>query len=227
MSEFSEGYAVSKLLGSAPGYVGYRETAKLTDTIKQKPHAVILFDEFEKAHPDVHNLLLQILDEGSLTDAAGQTINFNNSLIILTTNAAKERFDGGQLGFETTSRTGTPAVSDLRPTLEEQFKPELLNRLSQIIVFNRLQEKDLLKVIRKDLQQLNHRLKPKGFSLKATPDVAKTLVKQLNPKLGAREVRRTVEQVIEKPLAQLLLNRVGKNKTYQVHINKEGQVKVK
>ncbi len=226
MSEFSEGFGVSKLVGSAPGYVGFREGAKLTDAVKNRPHAVILFDEFEKAHPDVHNLLLQILDEGTLTDATGQTVSFRNTLIILTTNAGRERFERGELGFNLNAAKQLSAL-DLRPVLEDHFRPELLNRLNQVVVFQRLEHLDLLKVIDKDLNELKARLKKRGYNLKTEAATTKALAKQLNPKLGARDVRRAIEEAIEKPLAQVLLAKSGKpKKVYTVKVSGKDKIEI-
>lgn len=224
MSEYAEGFAVSKLIGSAPGYVGFREGAKLTDAVKNKPHAVVLFDEFEKAHRDVHNLMLQVLDEGTLTDATGQAVSFNNCIIVFTTNAGRERFEGGELGFGGT-RSGLPTALDLRPLLEEHFKPELLNRISRIAVFQRLLAKDLLQVVKRDLSELTTRLKKRGLSFKADAAAAQALVKDINPKFGARDVRRVVEERIEQPLADLLLEKSNKPKRgFKIRTSKTGVI---
>ncbi|MFZ2681547.1 MAG: ATP-dependent Clp protease ATP-binding subunit [Patescibacteria group bacterium] len=226
MSEFAEGYAVSKLIGSAPGYVGYREGAKLTDAVKNKPHAVILFDEFEKAHPDVHNLLLQVLDDGTLTDATGQSVNFRNCIIILTTNAGRERFEKGELGFGG-SNASQPTATDLRPLLEEHFKPELLNRVNKVVVFQRLGANELLQVIKQDLIELTKRLKQQGYSIKTDPAALQTLVKALNPKFGARDVRRVVEEQVEQPLATVLLDKLtSSKKNYRIGVAKTGTIRI-
>ena len=227
MSEFSEGFAVSKLVGSPPGYVGFREGAKLTDAVKQKPHAVILFDEFEKAHPDVHNLLLQVLDDGVLTDATGQMISFRNALIIFTTNAGRERFEGGPLGFGGLANS-QPTALDLRPLLEDHFKPELLNRINRVVVFQRLKEKDLLQVVKRDLAELGQRLKKRGYAIKAQANAAQSLVKAINPKFGARDVRRVIEEYVEQPLAELLLAQKRRTKkTYTLQPNKTGKIHIR
>ncbi len=227
MSEFAEGFAVSKLVGSPPGYVGFREGAKLTDAVKQRPHCVILFDEFEKAHADVHNLLLQVLDDGVLTDATGQSVSFRNAIIIFTTNAGRERFEGGELGFGG-AKSGQPNALDLRPLLENHFKPELLNRINRVVVFQRLLEKDLLKVIKRDLAELSQRLKQRGYFIKTESGAAQTLIKAVNPKFGARDVRRVVEEQIEQPLAELLLEHGKKSKKiYKIKAAKTGTIQIK
>lgn len=226
MSEFAEGFAVSKLVGSPPGYVGFRDGAKLTDAVKNKPHAVILFDEFEKAHPDVHNLLLQVLDDGLLTDATGQSVSFRNAIIIFTTNAGRERFERGELGFGG-AKSGQPTALDLRPLLEDSFKPELLNRISRVVVFQRLNEKDLLQVVKRDISELTQRLKKRGYAIKTDGAALQSLVKSINPKFGARDVRRVVEELVEQPLAELLLERTqGSKKTYKLEVTKTGKVRV-
>jgi ATP-dependent Clp protease ATP-binding subunit ClpA len=226
MSEFAEGFAVSKLVGSPPGYVGFREGAKLTDAVKNRPHSVILFDEFEKAHADVHNLLLQVLDDGILTDATGQTISFRNSIIIFTTNAGRERFERGELGFGG-AKSGLPTALDLRPLLEDHFKPELLNRINRVVVFQRLIEKDLLQVVKRDLADLSQRLKKRGLTLKTEAAALQTLVKSVNPKFGARDVRRVVEEHIEQPLAELMLNDSHKpKKAYVIKTAKTGTIQI-
>ncbi len=226
MSEFAEGFAVSKLVGSPPGYVGFREGAKLTDAVKNKPHSVILFDEFEKAHPDVHNLLLQVLDDGLLTDATGQSVSFRNSIIIFTTNAGRERFDRGELGFGG-SKSGQPSALDLRPLLEDHFKPELLNRINRVVVFQRLIEKDLLQVVKRDLAELGQRLKKRGLVIKTDATALQSLVKSVNPKFGARDVRRVVEERVEQPLAELMLEQNGKaKKAYKIEAAKTGVIRI-
>lgn len=226
MSEFAEGFAVSKLVGSPAGYVGYREGARLTDAVKHRPHSVILFDEFEKAHGDVHNLLLQILDEGILTDSTGQTVSFRNAVIILTTNAGRERFDGASLGFG--NERGAPTAQDLRPLLEDHFRPELLNRINRVVVFNRLLEHELAQVVRKEIEQVGVRLAKRGITLKADDAVAAMLSKALNPKLGARDARRVVEEQVEGPLADALLESLEtKKRTLTLGLNRKGQVSVK
>lgn len=226
MSEFAEGFAVSKLVGSPPGYVGFRDGAKLTDAVKNRPHAVVLFDEFEKAHPDVHNLLLQVLDDGILTDATGQTISFRNAIVILTTNAGRERFDRGELGFGG-AQAGLPTALDLRPLLEDHFKPELLNRINRVVVFQRLTEKHLLEVVKRDLRELGQRLKKRGYTLKAEAAALRALTQSINPKFGARDVRRVVEEHVEQPLAELLLTDNKKTKKiYKVSTAKSGGIRI-
>lgn len=226
MSEFGEGFAVSKLVGSPPGYVGFREGAKLTDALKHKPHAVVLFDEFEKAHPDVHNLLLQVLDDGILTDATGQTVSFRNAILIFTTNAGRERFERGELGFGGAA-SGRPNALDLRPLLEDHFKPELLNRINRVVVFERLQEKDLFQVLKREVAELTKRLKKRGYHISTDTATLKKLTRAVNPKFGARDVRRVVEEQLEQPLANTFLDHQHKpQKRYKITAGKHGEIHI-
>jgi ATP-dependent Clp protease ATP-binding subunit ClpA len=225
MSEYAEGHTVSKLVGSPAGYIGYREGARLTDAVKAKPYSVILFDEIEKAHRDVHHLLLQILDEGTLSDATGANVNFRNAIIIMTTNAGRERFDRGALGF---GENTLPSMSDLRPILEDHFKPEMLNRIDKICLFSRLEKKDLEKVARKELLELTDRLKKRGIKLATTENILSTLANAVNPKFGARDIRRVIEEKIEKPLADKFLEHVRRPHTsYTLRANKKGEIEIK
>ncbi|NIV72787.1 AAA domain-containing protein, partial [Candidatus Saccharibacteria bacterium] len=146
MSEFKESYSASKLLGSPAGYIGYKERNKFTDEVRKKPYAVVLFDEFEKAHPDVQNLLLQILDQGAITDATGRKINFKNSVIILTSNLGQNL--GQKIGFGGKAfENDTEMSKEFEATLKEHFRPELLNRLDKILYFNAINKSSLEKII--------------------------------------------------------------------------------
>jgi ATP-dependent Clp protease ATP-binding subunit ClpC len=225
MSEYAEGHTTSKLIGSPAGYVGYREGARLTDAVKVKPYCVVLFDEMEKAHRDVHHLLLQILDEGAITDATGATVNFRNTIVIMTTNAGRERFERGALGF---GGNELPKVSDLLPILEDHFKPELLNRIDKICLFSKLERMDLEKVAEKELNGLITRLKKRGVKLETAANILSTLAAAVNPKLGARDMRRVIEEKIEKPLADKFLQHVRRpQKSYTVTSNKKGEIQIK
>ncbi|KKR84744.1 MAG: Class III stress response-related ATPase [Candidatus Uhrbacteria bacterium GW2011_GWA2_41_10] len=207
MSEFAEGYAVSKLLGSPAGYVGYREPAKLTDQIKQRPYAVILFDEFEKAHTDVQNLLLQILENGEIADATGRPVSFRHAIVILTSNVGSDQMEGGHLGFAFDEKEGiTGKQEEIRKALEERFRPELINRIDHVCIFERLTEEHLQKITEKQLEELAKRLHEQGsilsWSLSVTEHIASEAQKS---KLRAREVRRLIQTEIESLLADHLL----------------------
>lgn len=206
MSEFSEGYTVSKLLGSPAGYVGYRDNAKLTDPVRERPHAVVLFDELEKAHADVHNVLLQLLDDGIVTDATGRTVSFRNTVVIMTTNAGSERFARSGLGFgENGSIEDSKFREDIRAVLEEHFRPEFLNRIDHTCLFRQLQAEDFVAITRLVLKELTERLQAHDVSLSIGPRVDQAIARLVNQKLGARDVRRIVEEQIEQPLSELLL----------------------
>lgn len=206
MSEFGESFTVSKLIGSPAGYVGYRESTKLTDHVKQHPHSVILFDEFEKAHKDIHGLLLQILDDGMLTDATGRKINFRNTIIIMTTNAGGSWFDKSNLGFTHSASTSEKERElNLREILSDSFKPELLNRIGHICIFNRLSKPSLEKIAKNELFDLKKRLKEKNIELSIAGSAIKSLAERTNAKLGARDLQRILEEEIEHRIAQIIL----------------------
>jgi len=213
MSEFTESFNMSKLLGAPAGYVGYRESGKLTESIRRKPYSVVLFDEIEKGHPDIYNILLQILDEGTLTDGEGKKINFKHTIIIMTSNIASERFgELGAFGFTTTktdqSRAFDQAKLKVMQELEENFRPELLNRLDTIAIFHPLTLGSLKKIVKLQLSELEIRLRPRGLSLEIEPHVATHLAQISNAsQKGAREIRRTIQNLIEQPLADLVLEK--------------------
>ncbi|MFA5947064.1 MAG: ATP-dependent Clp protease ATP-binding subunit [Patescibacteria group bacterium] len=220
MSEYAESFSASKLIGSPPGYVGYKEVARLTDAVKARPYSVVLFDELEKAHKDVHHLLLQILDEGTITDATGTAVNFRNTVIIMTSNAGRELFERGSLGF--TGKAIKEKI-DMRTILEDEFKAEFLNRIDRICLFGALTPADMEKIAKRELKELELRLKNRGISLKADAAALTQLAKSVNPKLGARDVRRVIAEAIERPLADKVLNNLGKKaKNYRVRAGKKG-----
>ncbi len=223
MSEFAEPHTVSKLIGSPPGYVGYRDQALLTDSVKARPHSVILFDEIEKAHRDVHHLLLQLLDEGTLTDSTGTAVNFRNTIIIMTSNAGRERFERGAVGFTSEKN----AKIDVRGILEDSFKTEFLNRVDRVCLFQTLTEQHLTEIAKKELSELSLRLKNHGIGLTAEAKTLPLLAKAVNKKFGARDLRRVIEEKIERPLAEKVLANMGKKKGgYKVKIDKKGSVLV-
>ncbi|MFA5945721.1 MAG: ATP-dependent Clp protease ATP-binding subunit [Patescibacteria group bacterium] len=221
MSEFAEPHTVSKLIGSPPGYVGYRDQALLTDAVKAKPHAVILFDEIEKAHREIHHLLLQILDEGTLTDATGAPVNFRNTIIIMTSNAGRERFERGAVGFTNEKSEKL----DVRNILEDSFKTELLNRIDRVCLFRPLNEDHLMQIAKKELAELGQRLKNHGIALTSEARALPILAKAVNKKFGARDLRRVIEEQIERPLAEKVLENIGrKHGSYKVKVSKKGSV---
>ncbi len=201
MSEYAEAFTASKLVGAPAGYVGYREGGKLTDQVKARPHSVVLFDEIEKAHPDVQNLLLQLLEEGEVADAAGLPVSFRNAVVVLTSNAGADRFRQGGLGFGATAPT---SGTDLRKELEERFRPELLNRLEHVLLFEPLAEPALADVARRQLDELAARLQARGRTLETDAGVAALLAKQADTSLGARDIRRLIQTHVEERLADLI-----------------------
>lgn len=217
MSEFAEGFNVSKLIGAPAGYVGYKDSNKLTDIVRRKQSSVVLFDEVEKAHPDVFNLLLQLLDEGHLTDAAGKRVNFKNTLIIMTSNLGlKELTDKAKLGFsvdETSKNTGwhqewQETKEQLMLEVKKFFRPEFLNRLDGIIVFNPLTEKDLTAIVKLQTADINNRLQQQkiNISLRLSKTTAQAIARlTFSPTEGARGIRRFLTNKVEDPLTALLL----------------------
>lgn len=202
MSEFVERHSLSKLIGSPAGYVGYRDEAMLTDKVKKQPHSVVLFDEIEKAHPDVHNLLLQILENGELTDATGRVISFKHAIVILTSNLGATQFLNGQMGFN-----GAPiSEQDVRALLQQHLRPELINRIDCIGVFRPLQEKHLLLVAERELRLLQTHMERDARSLIWSTEVKEHLVR-LNAAdvAGARQIRQRVSDLIATRIADELL----------------------
>ena len=204
MSEYMEKHSVSKIIGSPPGYVGYDEAGQLTEKIRRKPYSVILFDELEKAHPDVLNILLQILDDGRITDAQGRVVNFENTIIVMTSNAGSER-KGGSLGFD---RTLTDQSRDkAMKALSDFLRPEFLNRVDEIICFNRLTEENFQAIAAIMLGELKTALDERGVALTWSDDVMTWLTKKsYSATYGARNLRRTIQKEIEDPIAEAIID---------------------
>ncbi len=206
MSEFMEKHSVSRLIGSPPGYVGYEEGGQLTEKVKRKPYSIILLDEIEKAHPDVFNILLQVLDEGELTDSSGTTVNFRDSVVIMTSNIGTNSVnDTASLGFGRTKELFHDNTK-IEGSLKKVFSLEFLNRIDEIIVFNRLQKKDLFKITDLLLLDLSERLSRSSIDLEFSGSVKKYLVeKGFDDKRGARNIKRIIRRKIEDELATRLL----------------------
>ncbi len=203
MSEFMEKHTVSRLIGSPPGYVGYDDAGQLTEKIRRHPYSVILFDGIEKAHPDVFNILLQILDDGRITDSHGKTISFEDTIIVMTSNAGSETL-GGIAGFGASSNASNKLKAE--KALKQLFRPEFLNRIDEIIVFDELAKDDLLKIVDLMLAELGKGLSEKGISIEVTPDAKEIIVKNgYNVQYGARPMRRYIERHIEDALAQMFI----------------------
>ena len=205
MSEFMEKHSVSRIVGSPPGYVGYDEAGQLTEKIRRKPYAVILFDEIEKAHPDVLNVLLQILDDGEITDAHGRKVNFENTIIVMTSNAGSDKKEG-TVGFDRSASEQNRARA--MKALEQFLRPEFINRVDEVICFNRLTEEHFQSIARIMLQELVDSLKEKGIAFTYDEQVAQWLTKKsYSAVYGARNLRRTIQKEVEDPMAtQIIAN---------------------
>ena len=212
MSEYMEKFAISRLVGAPPGYVGYEEGGQLTEKIRRKPYAVVLLDEIEKAHPDVFNMLLQVLDDGHLTDSLGRTIDFRNTIIIMTSNiGARKLKDFGQgVGFGTSAKTNQAdanAKSIIENALKKAFAPEFLNRVDDVMVFNNLEREHIHKIIDIELEKLFDRIKGLGYEMVLT-DKAKDYIadKGFDKEYGARPLKRAIQKYIEDALAEEIIN---------------------
>lgn len=226
MSEYMEKFNVSRLVGAPPGYVGYEEGGQLTEKVRRRPYSVVLLDEIEKAHPDVFNMLLQVLDEGCLTDSLGRKVDFKNTIIIMTSNiGTRELKDfGAGIGFNTAI---TKEHSDfvIRKALNRQFSPEFLNRVDDIITFASLDHNSIMKIIDIELKGFNRRVNELGFTLAITPE-AKNFVaeKGFDPQYGARPLKRAIQSYIEDPLSELLLRYEDKHGACLVIDLKDGEI---
>ncbi len=206
MSEYAEGFTSSKLIGAPAGYVGYREGATLSDRVKAKPYSVVLFDELEKAHRDVQNLLLQVLEEGELTDATGRKISFRNTIVVLTSNVGLERFESGGIGFMSNDDERRLTLSgDLRKELESRFRPELLNRVDLTSIFQPLTREALAKIAEKQLTELAERLAERGIRIQTHASVPEHIATAVNTKFGARDIRRHIQTHVEDKIANILV----------------------
>jgi ATP-dependent Clp protease ATP-binding subunit ClpB len=222
MSEYQEKHTVSRLIGAPPGYVGYDEGGQLTEAVRRRPYSVVLFDEIEKAHHDVFNILLQVLDDGRLTDGQGRTVDFKNVIVIMTSNIGSHRILEYRGAFEGEGyRRMKEAVLD---ELQHHFRPEFLNRLDEIIVFHALSEQDLKKIVEIQLTGLRVRLEERHIKLELTDEARTRLVRQgYDPNYGARPLKRAIQREIETPLAKrILAGEVRDGQTILVDVNPEG-----
>ena len=218
MSEFMESHSVAKLIGSPPGYVGYDEGGQLTEKVRRKPYSVILFDEVEKAHPDVMNMLLQILEDGRLTDSQGRTVNFKNTVIIMTSNVgAKFITDKNKLGFsggneeENKKQEYEDIKKEVMGELKKQFRPELINRIDDIIVFHKLENEDVKKIIEIMLSQVTKRLEKQDIKIEIDNSVKELIAKKgVDNNYGARPLRRAIQNMLEDKIAEAILDGVVK-----------------
>jgi ATP-dependent Clp protease ATP-binding subunit ClpB len=202
MSEYMEKHSVARLIGAPPGYVGYEEGGALTEAVRRRPYQVVLFDEIEKAHPDVFNVLLQVLDDGRLTDGQGRTVDFRNTLIIMTSNLGAEFLVNQPEGEDTS------AVRDLVMTaVRANFRPEFLNRVDEIILFHRLQKSEMGRIVEIQFARLQKLLDDRKITLKLEPSARTWLAdKGWDPAYGARPLKRVIQRSVQDPLAELILS---------------------
>ncbi len=231
MSEFMEPHSISKLIGSPPGYVGFDEGGQLTEKIRRKPYSVILFDEIEKAHPDVMNMLLQILEDGRLTDSQGRTVNFKNTVIIMTSNiGARLITDKKSLGFsqavsedENSKKEYEETKKEVMETLKRELRPEFINRIDEIIVFHKLTDEEIGQIIDIMLKEVTNRLAVQKIKIELEPEVKELIAsKGIDKNFGARPLRRTIQSVLEDKLAEEILDgNLKKNKLAKVGVQEE------
>jgi ATP-dependent Clp protease ATP-binding subunit ClpC len=208
MSEYMEKHTVSRLVGSPPGYVGYEEGGQLTEAVRRKPFSVVLFDEVEKAHPDVFNTLLQILEEGRLTDSQGRTVDFRNTVLIMTSNLGTQELRKGNVGFTKNDE----AVSyermkeKVNEALKNHFRPEFLNRVDETIVFHELSRAEVTQMVDNMTRRLANQLEGQGLGLELTTAAKDLLaIRGYDPTLGARPLRRAIQRLIEDPISERIL----------------------
>jgi ATP-dependent Clp protease ATP-binding subunit ClpB len=233
MAEYMERHAVSRLIGSPPGYVGHEEGGQLTEMIRHRPYSLILFDEIEKAHPEVFNILLQMLDNGRLTDSKGKMVNFKNSVIILTSNVGSQYFrQMSEVGFAVANDEIKKKEDQFKDkaikALRETFKPEFLNRLDETIVFKPLTPKEISKIVDIQLKEVEERLKTKGVKLNIKPAVKEYLVKNgFDPDFGARPIKRLIQKVIVDALAdKMIRGTIHDGQKINVSLNQSNRVEV-
>ena len=224
MSEYMEKHNASRLVGSPPGYIGHEEGGQLTEKVRRRPYSVVLFDEIEKAHPDVYNMLLQIMEEGRLTDSLGRVIDFRNTIVIMTSNVGSHQAkEGGGVGFQTSDEGTSKRIEDsVLGEINHFFRPEFLNRIDEIVFFNALQRNDLLRIIDLEMAKVEERLVAKKLVLHLS-DAARDFIIDTgyNPEYGARPLRRTIEKHIEDPLAEeMLRGKLPENSLVEVSHNK-------
>ena len=234
-AEFQHSHEIAKLIGSPPGYVGYNEGGQLTEAVRRRPYTVVLFDEIEKAHPDVFNMLLQILEDGRLTDAKGRTVDFKNTLLIMTSNIGSKVIEkgGGSLGFEFSENQAESQYNRIRSLVNEElkqyFRPEFLNRLDEIIVFRQLNREEVKQIADIMLNEVFGRLNEQGITLEVTEAFKDRLVSEgYNPSYGARPLRRAIMRLLEDVLAeQILGGSIKEGDIAVVDVNEDGNVFVR
>ena len=234
MSEYSEKHNVARLIGSPPGYVGYGEGGQLTETVRRQPYAVILFDEIEKAHPEVFNTMLQIFDEGHLTDGSGRKVDFRNTIIIMTSNVGSRDVvkKSVQVGYSTVSKSATASATprcEYRKALEQTFAPEFLNRIDDIVLFRTLELSDVERIIELELQGLFERTRRLGYKVKITDGAKRRLAAMgYESRYGVRSLKRTLMDNVEEPLSTLIIDgKLHEGDTVVVESDKSHGVKLR
>ncbi len=228
MSEYMEKFAISRLIGAPPGYVGYEEGGQLTEKVRRKPYSVILLDEIEKAHPDVFNLLLQVLDDGQITDSLGRKIDFKNAIIIMTSNIGSRQLKefGTGVGFNTSAKSSSVEVqskSVIENALKKAFAPEFLNRIDDVVMFNNLSREDIHQIIDIELKNLYKRMEDLGYKIKMTENAKDYIAdKGFDPSFGARPLKRAIQKYLEDPLAEEIIKaKLGEGDVIEVDFDKE------
>jgi ATP-dependent Clp protease ATP-binding subunit ClpC len=235
MSEYMEKFAVSRLVGAPPGYVGYEEGGQLTEKVRRKPYSIVLLDEIEKAHPDVFHLLLQVLDDGVLTDSLGRKVDFKNTIVIMTSNIGSRQLkDFGQgVGFTTEAKKSSKSSYTkgvIENALKKSFAPEFLNRIDDVVIFENLDKDDIHKIIDIELKQLYERIHGLGYKIKITKKAKDHIVeKGWDPQFGARPLKRAIQKYVEDVLAEeLIKHKISENDTIHLDYDeKKDEMKVK
>jgi ATP-dependent Clp protease ATP-binding subunit ClpC len=234
MSEFMERHTASRLVGAPPGYIGYEDAGQLTEALRRRPYSIVVFDEVEKAHPEVHNMLLQIMEEGHLSDARGRKVDFRNSIIVMTSNIGADVIrKQGSLGFqlkrdeETEERQSYEEMrKKLTDALKKVFRPEFINRVDSVVVFRALNKEDIQNIVKLELNKVSERLQDHALTLTAS-DEALALLADLgyDSEFGARPLRRVIQQKVEDPLSDLVLaGEFGEGASVLVDVNEEGEI---
>lgn len=216
MSEYMEKESVSRLVGAAPGYIGYEEGGQLTEAVRRNPYSIVLFDEIEKAHPEVFNILLQVLDDGRLTDGQGRTVNFRNTILIMTSNLGSDLL----LKNQSENKIDDNIRNQVQDVLHGYFRPEFLNRIDDIIMFTPLSKQDVRQIVIKLIHNLSMRLSDQEISLSISDDAQDYIVEQAyDPAFGARPLRRYITKNVETPLAkEIISGRVRPNSTVNIDV---------
>ena len=223
MSEYMEASSVSKMIGSPPGYVGYEEVNGLTELIKRKPYSVVLFDELEKAHPDVLNILLQVLDEGVLTDSHGKKVSFKNAIIIMTSNiGARMISDKKQIGFVATNENDN-IKNQVLSELKKELKPEFINRIDEVVIFNKLESESIKQIIQNMLNEVKLKLEREGYLIKFENNIIEYIQNKCKDNsYGARPIKRLIQNIIENKIADMiLLKYIRKNEEINIYIEED------